>query len=170
MGSRKKAVKAFFDAVCCDDTMLDRWIPDEDWVRQIRENGDNGCSTMNLNNGLSAQCMWQNNHATLQGETIFYNKKSEPPRQKQQPTKPAPTVSSDQGFYQSLWDDLDKQKAPQAKKVSTTPPPTKKAKAYRLGTAPTKKAKASSTRPISPEPPTKCPLSPSPPESFQEAN
>jgi hypothetical protein len=143
-------MNAFLDALCCDDTMLDRWIPDKDWVRQIREKGDNDCSTMNLNNGLSAQCMWQNNHATLQGATIFYNKnyvrttKTKATANKPirfyyvlSAGKPAPTVPSDQGIYQSLWDDLDKSNrrshlkgtAPQAKKASATPPPTKKANA-----------------------------------------
>jgi uncharacterized protein YpbB len=34
MGSRQAAVKAFLP-VCDDTTMLDRWIPDEDWARQI---------------------------------------------------------------------------------------------------------------------------------------
>jgi hypothetical protein len=148
MDSRQKAVKAFLDAVCCDDTILDRWIPNKDWVRQIRENGDTDCSTVNLNNGLSEQCMWQNNHATLQGATIFYNKKyvrttkSKATANKQirfyyvwSAGKPAPTIPSDQGFYQSLWDNLDRNNrtlkrtpAPQAKKASAaTPPATKKA-------------------------------------------
>ncbi len=64
----------------------------------------------------------------------------------------APTVPSDQGFYQSLWDDLDrsnrslKRTAPsQANKTSATPPPTK------TTPPPTKKAKTSSTLPILPE-------------------
>jgi hypothetical protein len=53
--------------------------------------------------------------------------------------KPAPTVPSDQGFYQSLWDDLDrstrslKRTAPsqanKAPSASRTQPPAKKAKA-----------------------------------------
>jgi hypothetical protein len=50
--------------------------------------------------------------------------------------KPTPTVPSDQGFYQSLWDDLDrsnrslKQTAPsQPYSARRTQPPTKKAKA-----------------------------------------
>jgi hypothetical protein len=34
MGSRQKADKAFLFAVC-DDAMLDRWMPDEDWVCQF---------------------------------------------------------------------------------------------------------------------------------------
>ena len=37
MGSHQKVMKAFLDAAC-DDVMLDRWIPDEDWVRQMRLN------------------------------------------------------------------------------------------------------------------------------------
>jgi hypothetical protein len=74
--------------------------------------------------------------------------------------KPAPTIPSSQGFYQPLWDDLDrsnrslKQTAPQeAKKASETPPPTMK-------------AKASSIRPISqPETTSNHPLLPSPRQS-----
>jgi hypothetical protein len=31
------AVKAFLKMAVCDETMLDQWIPDEDWVCQIRE-------------------------------------------------------------------------------------------------------------------------------------
>jgi hypothetical protein len=75
MGSRQMAVKAFLDAAVNDDMMLDQWIPDEDWVRHIRENGATGCSIVNLNTGLALQCVWQNDHATLQGRTVFYNKK-----------------------------------------------------------------------------------------------
>jgi hypothetical protein len=74
MGSRQKAVAAFF-AICDDDTMLDRWIPNEDWVRQIRDNGENDCSVVNLNMGMSKHCLWQNNQATQQGRTLFYNNK-----------------------------------------------------------------------------------------------
>jgi hypothetical protein len=76
MGSRQTAVKAFLDVVSCHDILLDQWIPDKDWVRQIRDNGERNCSIVNLNRGLSAQCMLQNNHAALHGVTIFYNKKN----------------------------------------------------------------------------------------------
>jgi hypothetical protein len=73
--AQQMAVKAFLDAAVSDDMMLDRWIPDKDWVRHIRENGETGCSIVNLNTGLALQCVWQNDHATLQGWTVFYNKK-----------------------------------------------------------------------------------------------
>jgi hypothetical protein len=65
---RQKAVADFF-AICDDDTMLD-----EDWVRQIRDYwyGENDCSVVNLNMGMSKHCLWQNNHATQQGRTLFY--------------------------------------------------------------------------------------------------
>ncbi len=56
MGSRQKAVDDFI-AVCEDATMLDRWIPDEDWVRKIRVGkADLRCLIANLNMGLSKQC------------------------------------------------------------------------------------------------------------------
>jgi hypothetical protein len=84
--------------------------------------------------------------------------------------KPVPTVPSDQGIYQLLWDALDrsnrslKQTAPsQANKSSATQLPTKKAEAS------SSMPKASSSMPILPEPPSNCPLSPSPPESFEGA-
>jgi hypothetical protein len=90
MGSRKKAVNAFF--AVCDDAMLDRWIPDEDWVRQIRDNGDSDCSISNLNMGMSRQCLWQNDRATLEGMSIFYNKKNNarnpPPHKPRNPRHP----------------------------------------------------------------------------------
>jgi hypothetical protein len=75
MGSRHIAVQAFLP-VCDNTIMLDRWIPDKDWVRQIRESGEDGrCSITNLNTGLAKNCSWQNNHAILHGRTVFYNKK-----------------------------------------------------------------------------------------------
>jgi hypothetical protein len=75
MGSRHIAAQAFL-SVCEDTIMLDGWIPDEDWVRQIREGGeDNGCSISNLKTGLAKNCSWQNNHAILHGRTVFYKKK-----------------------------------------------------------------------------------------------
>jgi hypothetical protein len=96
--------------------------------------------------------MWQDNHAILHGPTtVFYNKKYVLTSKTKATTaapirfyyvmgagKPAPTDPSNQGFYQSLWDDLDrsnhslKQTAPsQANKASArrTEPPTQKSKA-----------------------------------------
>jgi hypothetical protein len=177
MGSRQAAVKLFL-SVSDNTIMLDRWIPDEDWVRQIRESGeDERCSVTNLNTGLAKQCSWQNNHAIIHRRTLFYNKKYVRTSKTQATiTKPirlyyvmgagklAPTVPSDQGFYQSLWNALDrsnrslKRTAPsQANKASANQPPAKK-------------AKASSSMPISPEPTSNLPLSPSAPKSFEEAN
>jgi hypothetical protein len=172
MGSLQKAVKAFLAVL--DDKMLDRWIPDKDWVRQIRESGENYCSVRNLNSGLAKECAWQNNHAILQGRILFYNKKSIRIKKTEgtatknirlcyvlSPRKPAPTVPSAQAFYQSLWDGLErstrslKRTAPSAR--TALPPPSKK-------------AKASLSMPISPEPPSNLPLSPSAPEPFEEAN
>ena len=121
MSSRQNAVKAFLDLVSCDDDVLDRWIPDEDWARQIRENGERDCLIVNLNRGMSAQCMWQNNHASIQGlATIYYNKKyvrtSKSIANKKSISfyyvlgagKPPPIVPSDQCFNQSLWDDPER--------------------------------------------------------------
>jgi hypothetical protein len=97
--------------------------------------------------------MWQNNEANLQGKRILYNKKNvritknEAPANKSirfyyvlPASKPTPTIPSDQGFYQSLWDDPDRsncwlkwQTSPQAKPSSSSSiPPTKKAKATTL--------------------------------------
>jgi hypothetical protein len=160
MGSRQIAVKAFLDAAVSDDMMLDRWIPDEDWVRQIRENGETDCFVVNLNTGLALQCVWQNNHATLQDRTVFYNKK----KIRTSKTiarvnknirfyyvlgagKPAPTVPSDQGFYKSLWDDLDRSNR---SLKQTAPSQANKAPSARRTHPPTKKAKSSSAAATSP--------------------
>jgi hypothetical protein len=150
--------------------MLDRWIPEEDWVCQIRYNGDCDCTVSNLNMGMSKQCLWQNNCAILQGMRILYNKKhlliSKTKVTKKAISfyyvlgagKPVPTVPSDQGFNQSLWDDQDrrnrslKRLAP----AQTQPPP--------------KKANASLLMPITPEPSSNIPMSPSAPKSFEKAN
>jgi hypothetical protein len=149
MGSRQKAVDDFI-AVCEDATMLDRWIPDEDWVRKIRVGkADLRCLIANLNMGLSKQCGFQNNHAILQGRTIFHNKrKIRWPNTKVSnisfyyvlsPGMQAPTIPSDEVFYQSLWDVPSRQnRALKQIAPSVTPRPTKK-------------AKASSTRPSPPE-------------------
>jgi hypothetical protein len=100
-----------------DDTMLDRWIPDEDWIHQIQDNGNSDCSISNLNMGMSRQCLWQNNCATLQGIATLHNKKHvQISKDKTKvkailfyyalsASKPSPAIPSDQGFYQSLWDD-----------------------------------------------------------------
>jgi hypothetical protein len=147
MGSRQKAVDAF--SAVCDDSMLDRWIPDEDWVWHIRDNGEIDCTITNLNMGMSRQCVWQNNQANLQGRTVFHNKKKiriSKVTKKQirfyyvlSAGKPAPTVPSDQGFYQSLWDDPDrsnrslKRTGPQSQIAWA--PQTKKAKTSSVSTA-----------------------------------
>jgi hypothetical protein len=135
------AVKAFLDAAVSDDMMLDRWIPDEDWVGHIQENDESDCSIVNLNTGLALQCVWQNDHATLQGWTVFYNKK----KIRTSKTiaranknirfycvlgagKPAPTAPSDQGSFRSLWDALDRSNRPlkRANKAAVTLQPSKK--------------------------------------------
>jgi hypothetical protein len=169
MGSRQNAVQAFLDLVFSDDAiMLDRWIPDEDWVRQIRENGKD-CSIVNLNRGMTAQCMWQNNRAILQGATILYNKKNVRTSKSKATNKvitfyyvmsagnnqPPPTVPSGQGFYQALWDAEDrsnrslKRSAPQA-------------------TPQAKKSKTSSS--VSPQSACESPLPPTQPTLFDDAN
>ncbi len=74
IGSRQKAAKGFI--AVCTDTILDWWIPDKDWVRQIQDNGEHDFLIVNFNRDMSTQCMLQNNQATLQGKTILYNNKN----------------------------------------------------------------------------------------------
>ena len=66
--AHQKAMKEFLD-LTYDDAMMDRWIPDEDWVQQMRLNRESDCSIMNLNKGLEKQCVFENNNAILQGTT-----------------------------------------------------------------------------------------------------
>jgi hypothetical protein len=68
-----------------------------------------------LSTGMSAQCAWNKNHATLQGRMIFYNNnkivrisKTKVKTKNLGAGKPAQTIPSDQGLYQLLWDDLDR--------------------------------------------------------------
>jgi hypothetical protein len=171
MGSRQKAVVAFL--AVCNDSMLDRWIPDKDWVRKIRDNGENKCSLTNLNMGMSTQCAWLKGRATLKGRTIFYNKKKiRISNSKVTNTKhirfiyvllagkPSPTVPSDQGFYQSLWDSPDrsnrslKRTAAQSQ-IASAPQAKNKAKPSSVSTA------DELTQSASKRPP--------PPKSFEEA-
>jgi hypothetical protein len=155
--------------------MLDRWIPDEDWLRKIRANGEKRGTVSDLNTGLSKQCAWTNNHAILDGRQIFYNKKYVVTCKATATKQPIrfyyvlsdgsnilPTVPSDQGFYQLLWDNQDRSN----RCLKRTAPKTSASRSE----PPTKKAKASSSMAILPEPPNNRPLSPPPPESFEEAN
>jgi hypothetical protein len=113
---------------------------------------------------MSQQCDWQNNHAVLGGTTIYYNKKNVRTSKTKATSKPIrfyyimsaskapPTVPSNQGFYQSKWDDPDRSN--RSLKRSTPPQQAHK----KLSSPPTKKAKASSPRSLLP------------PESFKVAN
>jgi hypothetical protein len=139
-------------------------------VRQIRENGKNDCSVANLNMGMSKHCLWQNNQATQQGRTLFYNNRririSKAKVTKKiirfyyvlGPEKPAPAVPSDQDFYQSLWDDRERSN----RSLKRTAPSAK-------AQPPTKKAKSPLTMPMPPEPLDNQPLLQPPTDSFKEA-
>jgi hypothetical protein len=87
--------------------------------------------------GMSRQCLWQNNRVTLQSQTVFYNKKKVQILKTKVIRKPikfcyilaackaAPTILSGQGFYQLLWDALDRSNCSikRANKASATHPP-----------------------------------------------
>jgi hypothetical protein len=165
MGSRQKSMKAFLAA--CDDMIHDQWIPNEDWVHQIRDTGNDDCTNNNLNHDLSQQCLWQNDHAILEGTTIVYNKKQVRTSKTKATTyknirfyyvstagKPPPTVPSDSVFYQSLWDDPDRSN----RSLKRTVPQAKKSKMSYVARA------------VSPQTTSKSPLPPSPPKSIKEAN
>ena len=110
MAPGQEAVAAFLDVVS-NDTMLEQWIPDEDWVRLIRDNGLKECKVQNFNMGMTSQCSWHNSRAALGGKTIVFNMK----RIKTSTTakkqirfycvlpagKLAPTIPTDQCFCQS---------------------------------------------------------------------
>jgi hypothetical protein len=167
MGLTQTAVKAFLEAVRDDDdAMLDRWIPDEDWVRQIRNNSGRDCTVPNFNKGLSAVCIWQKNHAILEGTTIYFNtKKIKTSAIKKSiirfyyvlsASAPVPTVPSDQAFYQALWDDPDRSN----RSLKRTAPLVKNPQA--------KKSKTSDVASVVSSQPSR--LLPPPPKLFEEAN
>ena len=117
MGVYQNAVKEFLD-LTSDDAMLDWWIPDKDWVQQMQLNCKSDCSVANLNIGLAKQCVFENNNAILQGTKILFNKKRVKILKTKatkkyisfyyvlSPSKLVPTIPSDQGFYQLLWDNI----------------------------------------------------------------
>jgi hypothetical protein len=104
-----------------------------------------------LNSALAKECVWKNNHAILQGQIPFYNKKNIQIKKTEETAtkkirfyyvlsagKPAPTVPSDQGFYQSLWDGLERSNRSLKQTASSA----------RIALPLPKKAKASLSMPI----------------------
>jgi hypothetical protein len=142
-------------------------------VRHIGDNGENECSLTNFNMGMSTQCAWLNDRATLQGRTILYNnKKIRILKNKVTNTKhirfyyvlsagkPSPTVPTDQGFYQSPWDGPDRSN----RSLKRTAAPSQIASAPQA-----KKAKTSSVSTTAEELTQSASRRPPPPKSFEEA-
>jgi hypothetical protein len=74
MRQRQVAPKLFIAAIQ-DDTMRDRWVVDEEWVRHIRTYGkDIGIHDLNM--GLSQRCDWCNNQFILDGYLLLHNVKA----------------------------------------------------------------------------------------------
>jgi hypothetical protein len=147
MRQRLEAAKLFVAAMH-DDTMRDRWVVDEEWVRHIRANRiDIGIHDMNM--GISQRCDWCNNQFIIDGYLLLHNSKTIHHRMKdpKKRTKThfyyvvslgqlAPTIPSVQKFYQDLWndrkmskrslkrtaqDDCSKQEQPSNKKQNLPP-------------------------------------------------
>jgi hypothetical protein len=118
---RQKQVAAkLFIAAMHDDTMQDRWVVDEVWVRHIHAYGNHirTYGIHDLNMGLSQRCDWCNNQFILEGYLLLHNVKAIR-HQKKDPKEVkkmrfyyvvalrqlAPTIPSVQQFYQDLWND-----------------------------------------------------------------
>jgi hypothetical protein len=170
MGSLQKAVKALLAVF--DDRMLDGWITNEHWVRQIRENSENDNSIRSLNSALAKVCVWQDNHAILQGQMVFYNKKKiRIWKTKGTATnkirfyyilsagKPAPTIPSEEGILSiALGWPSQEQPLPQADRSATqsqiaSAPQTKTAESFSVATA--KESPLSASKRPLPQPPPK---------------
>ena len=74
MRQRQEAAKLFIAAMH-DNTMQDRWVVNEEWVRHICSDG-NGIRTHDLNMGLSQRCDWCNNQFILDGYLLLHNVKA----------------------------------------------------------------------------------------------
>jgi hypothetical protein len=148
MRQRQVASKLFIAAMH-DNTMRDRWVTDEEWMRHICAYGNN-IGIQYLNMGLSQRCDWCNNQFILDGYLLLHNVKAIH-HQKKGPKKAkkmrfyyvvsvgqlAPTIPSIQQFYQDLWndrkmskrflkqtaqDDCSKQEQPSKKQARQQPP------------------------------------------------
>jgi hypothetical protein len=142
MNKRLEAAKRFVDGMQ-DDTMRDRWIVDEEWVRHLRSDGKD-IKVYDMNAGLSPRCNWCNERCVLDGYTLLHNEKyihwqKQDPKKKTKMQfyyvlsegKQAPTIPTDQSFYQNLWENREKPKRPlkrtaQDSKKDRDPQPSKK--------------------------------------------
>jgi hypothetical protein len=116
MRTRQEAVKLFIRAMH-DETMRDRWIVDEEWVRHLRNDGED-VGIHDLNMGVSLRCIWCNDRFILDGYLLLHNVKAirhqkldNKKIKKMQfyyvlslEKQEAPTIPSAQSFYQDLWD------------------------------------------------------------------
>ena len=117
MGPRQNAADAFMVA-SCDVGLHDRWIPDEDWVRFIRDSLEKDCSLHDMNMGLSSKLTFGNNRATVNERTVVLhnNKKVQTGKGGQKrnvhfyyvyvlaANQPVPLIATTQDFYQAIWD------------------------------------------------------------------
>jgi hypothetical protein len=170
MGPRQNAADAFIVA-SCDVGLHDRWIPDEDWVRVIRDTLENkDCTLHDMNMGLSSKLTFENNRATVNERTVVLhnNKKVQTGKGGQKrnvhfyyvyvldANQPVPLVATRQDFYQAIWD------APERSNRSLKwTAPSAPAIKNKVATPPTKRARA-----VSPQ---SAPVPQSPPDSSEAA-
>jgi hypothetical protein len=188
MGTRAEAAKLFMGAMH-EDTMQDRWIVDEEWVRYIRSSSS--CSKQvkiyDMNMGISKICIWCNDRCSLDGHVLLHNAKViNLPNKKvsrthfyyvlSSPDKPAPTIPSDQKFYQELWNNRRASSRCLKRTVQSNPKndrnqPSKKTRAVESPTPKSQPSAIQMPQSLPDELPTnpKTSLGPDPPESFDQA-
>ena len=108
MSKRVEAAKLFTQAMH-DESMQDRWIVDEEWVRHIRLYYSEQVWIHDMNMGLSKICMPCNDQCLLDNYTLLHNVKSIKQQNKKVSRtcfyyvvslldKLVPTISSNQTF------------------------------------------------------------------------
>jgi hypothetical protein len=121
--SRLQCYAAFVKATN-DIGMQDKWIPDDDWVRHIRnEDGLKDCKVSHMNRSISSKCLFTNNRyvSPENNKTILWNKQRIVPKKStaiktlihfyylvSSATGLIPTIQRDTESWQAICDDEDR--------------------------------------------------------------
>jgi hypothetical protein len=121
--SRLQCCAAFVKATN-DISMEDKWIPDDDWVRNIHnKDGLKDCKVSHMNRSISSKRLFTNNQyiSPENNKTILWNKQRIVPKKStaikilihfyyvvSSATSSIPTIRRDTKPWQAIWDDKDR--------------------------------------------------------------